>query len=224
MTRTYDQLVLQAQQAQEDERREIFNELITRFEQAGFSWAYALFHEREAAEDALQEASLTAFLHLDQLQDPKAFPAWFRQILINTCRRMMRHEHANFSILGDNETASDPFEEVEGNERRDHVNDAVLRLPEHERIVTELFYYGDYSQSEIAVTLAVPMTTIKKRLQYARERLRGLINPDITCLLSVDVYALNGGCTAAAWQLENYVPDLRLGFIEDIEYEVLSAY
>jgi RNA polymerase sigma factor (sigma-70 family) len=224
MTRTYDQLVLEAQQAQDDERREIFNELITRFEQAGFNWAYSLFHEREAAEDALQEASLTAFLHLDQLQEPKAFPSWFRQILINICNRMMRHEHINVSALGDEEIASDPFDEIEDNEKRDSVNQAVLQLPEHERVVTELFYYEDYSQNEIAVTLAVPVTTIKKRLQYARERLRGLINLDITCLLSAQMYMLNGGCTAAALELENYVPDLRLKFIENVEYEVLCAY
>jgi len=57
----------------------------------------------------------------------------------------------------------------------EQVTRAVRSLPEHERVVTELFYIGDYSQQEIAEQLAVPLTTVKKRLQYAREHLRETI-------------------------------------------------
>ena len=74
-------------------------------------------HEREAAEDALQEASLTAFLHLDQLQEPKAFPAWFRQIVMHTCHRMMRREHPHFPLTQDVVTQPDPHDEIEDEEQ-----------------------------------------------------------------------------------------------------------
>src|SRR5258708_29247404 len=225
---TYDQLVLRAQQAQDQERQAVFNELIVRFEQAGLKWAYELLHEREAAEDALQEASLTAFLHLDQLQEPKAFPAWFRQIVMHTCHRMMRRERPHFPLTGDVETQPDPHDEIEDEEQRESINEAVLRLPERERVVTQLFYFADYSQDEIAVTLDVPITTVKKRLQYARERLRGLIDRDVIAILPGYLYALNGGCTAAAFQTADYVPDLIVEFGEsvslEVETEIVCAY
>src|SRR5258708_8601720 len=156
---TYDQLVLRAQQAQDQERQAVFNELIVRFEQAGLKWAYELLHEREAAEDALQEASLTAFLHLDQLQEPKAFPAWFRQIVMHTCHRMMRRERPHFPLTGDVSSQPDPHDEIEDEEQRESINEAVLRRPEREGVVTQLVYFADYYQDEIAGELDVPIPT-----------------------------------------------------------------
>jgi uncharacterized protein len=49
---------------------------------------------------------------------------------------------------------------------------AIGELPEHERMVTMLFYIGDYGQNEIAAFLELPLTTVKKRLFSARQRLR----------------------------------------------------
>ncbi|MEO8394128.1 MAG: sigma-70 family RNA polymerase sigma factor, partial [Chloroflexota bacterium] len=60
---------------------------------------------------------------------------------------------------------------------KEQVNRAVRALPDHEREVTELFYITGYSQQEIAEQLALPLTTVKKRLQYAREHLRETMPP-----------------------------------------------
>ena len=51
----------------------------------------------------------------------------------------------------------------------------VEALPEHERAVTEGFYIQGESQKELAERLHIPVTTVKKRLQYAREHLRLLV-------------------------------------------------
>jgi len=231
---TYDQLVQRAQQAPDQERQAIFDELIVRFEQAGLKWAYELLHEREAAEDALQEASLTAFLHLDQLQDAKAFPSWFRQIVVHTCHRMMRRERTQFPLTADLDRLPDPHDghdDIENEEQRESVNEAVLRLPERERVVTQLFYFDDLSQDEIAVTLDVPITTVKKRLQYARERLRGLIDKDIIAMLPGYLYAINVGCTAEAFRTlmgpdnysADYVPDLIVEIADSFDAEIWSG-
>ena len=48
----------------------------------------------------------------------------------------------------------------------------INRLPERERLAISLYYVADRSQSEIAQFLEVPLTTIKKRLHDARQRLR----------------------------------------------------
>src|SRR5947209_10571040 len=44
--------------------------------------------EHAAAEDALQDALLLAWRHLDQVRDPGALDAWVRQILVRTARRL----------------------------------------------------------------------------------------------------------------------------------------
>jgi ankyrin repeat protein len=52
------------------------------------------------------------------------------------------------------------------------VHKVIEALPEPQRLVILLFYIAGYSQSEIAEFLQVPVTTVKKRLQYARKQLK----------------------------------------------------
>lgn len=194
----YDELVRRAKDAPDCERREIFDELLKRFDHAAIKWAYSILGDEELARDALQEASLSAFLHLDQLHEEKAFPSWFRQIVSTACHRLIRREKPLADLRDHEPVHPDPSHEVEENERRENISKAVFELPERERVVAEMFYFADYSQAEIATVLAVPLTTVKKRLQYAREHLRHLIHEDMVMLLPGYIYALNGGCTAAA--------------------------
>lgn len=52
---------------------------------------------------------------------------------------------------------------------------AVRALPAHERAVTEGFYLQGESTQELAERLEIPLPTVRKRLQYAREHLRALV-------------------------------------------------
>ncbi len=67
---------------------------------------------------------------------------------------------------------AEPAVAYEQQERQARVLAAIQELPEHERLVTLLFYVGDYAQSEIAAFLELPLTTVKKRLFSARRQLR----------------------------------------------------
>lgn len=66
----------------------------------------------------------------------------------------------------------EPPQRAEVEEMKTQVRQAIADLPEHERMVTLLFYMGEYSQAEIADFLGVPVTTVKKRLHDARQRLK----------------------------------------------------
>ena len=52
------------------------------------------------------------------------------------------------------------------------IRSAVASLPTHERLVTVLFYGCHYSYNEVSALLKIPLTTVKKRLYSARQRLR----------------------------------------------------
>ncbi|MCC7447290.1 MAG: sigma-70 family RNA polymerase sigma factor [Anaerolineae bacterium] len=196
-----DDLIRQVQQASDAEREQLLNRLVMQFAESAYRWARVILDDDDKAHDAVQEAWLNAYLHLDQLRERAAFPGWFRQIVISACYRVLRGEKPSVSLSEQlpEEAARQPspVEEVENNERLEHIREAVLTLPDGERVVTELFYFDDYSQQEIAEMLAVPVTTIKKRLQYARRRLKTVIQPETVAQL--DCAARNGGCTAAAF-------------------------
>jgi RNA polymerase sigma-70 factor (ECF subfamily) len=78
-------------------------------------------------------------------------------------------------IVGDN-TPSDPVEEASQGERTRSVRLALSQLPDNERRVLELAYFGGLSQSEIASRLAAPLGTVKT---WARRGLFTLALKDV---------------------------------------------
>lgn len=73
-----------------------------------------------------------------------------------------------------------PFEAASIGQRSEVVRTALSQLPENQRQVLEMAYYGGLSQSEIAATLETPLGTIKtwsrKGLLNLREHLKNLID------------------------------------------------
>lgn len=169
----YEELVRKAQAAEGRAREEAFGELIAPFQSVARGWAYNRLGDAHLAQDVAQEAFLTAYQKLDQLRDPAAFPAWLKRIVLTYCHRAIRRRSPHLLPLEDTAAPqADPAASAEDRELKEKVNRAVRSLPDHERVVTEMYYITGYSQQEIAQALALPLTTVKKRLQYAREHLR----------------------------------------------------
>jgi RNA polymerase sigma factor (sigma-70 family) len=175
----YEHLVTKTQAAEGHAREEAFGELIARFESVAHGWAYNALGDAHLAQDVAQEAFLTAYQKIDQLRDPATFPGWLKRIVLTYCNRATRRKSPALTPFEDEDTPlqADPAASAEDREMKDQVNRAVRALPDHEREVTELFSITGYSQQEIAEQLALPLTTVKKRLQYAREHLRETISP-----------------------------------------------
>lgn len=117
-----------------------------------------------------------------------AFAVWFRAIVHNCSHRIIRADRRMFTLLED---AIDlpggkpgPDELALANDMSRRVIEAVRRLPEHERDVVRLFYFGGCSQRDIAELLGVPVTTVNNRLHSSRTRLRR--QPEIMDLAPVE--------------------------------------
>jgi RNA polymerase sigma factor (sigma-70 family) len=176
----YIELVERIINGSHETRRADFNELVTRFRGMAFKQAYQMLGDVQMADDAVQEAFLTAYLQIDQLREPQAFPTWLRRIVMTQSDRMIRGKQLHFESIEArfDLPAEKPSPEsiVEEQEMQANLQSAIDALPEHERAVTEGFYMQGESQQELAERLQVPLTTVKKRLQYAREHLRLLID------------------------------------------------
>ena len=158
------------------ERSAAFDEIVRRFQDMAFGCAYAVLGDFCLAEDAAQEAFIEAWRSLSNLDEPKAFAGWFRRIVLRQCNRLTRGKTVVTTPLDDAfAIASDtphPQENLEREELRGLLHDAIRTLPAHEMLVTTLFYISEYSQSEIADFLEIPVATIKTRLHSARSRLK----------------------------------------------------
>ncbi len=158
-----------------------FGDLIHRYQDMAFGYALSILGNYHSAEDAAQEAFVSAYFGLPALRDPAAFPNWLRGIVRNTCRRQTRGRRTILVPLDDALDLSDgavgPDEQAERAEVREQVLSAVMALPDRYREVVTLFYMGDLSQREIAEFLELPVTTVNNRLHAARQRLKGGLLP-----------------------------------------------
>jgi len=176
-------LIIEATSAESSpsEKQESFREIVTRFQDLAFACAYAVLRDFWLAEDVAQQAFITAWQKLDQLRNPEAFPGWFRRIVLNECHRLTRGKKLQFvpfesgltkSAIGAVASRSDPHARAELLELQNSVRAAITALPQHERLITTLFYINEYSQREISAFLELPVSTIVKRLYSARQRLK----------------------------------------------------
>ena len=117
---------------------------------------------------------MTMIRNLGQLREPAAFMGWLRTIVFKHCDRIRRrHVELVFpedeSLIDDRETPDEAraVDEIGACTQR-----AVAALPAAQREAVALYYMSDMSVPDVAAFLGLPLTTIKKRLHYARSALK----------------------------------------------------
>ena len=152
-----------------------FNEIVRRFQDMAVGYACALVGDTDLAQDVAQDAFVAAFEKLDQLRDSAAFPGWFRQIVYARCTRYLRRQTRDVPLDSVVEMAAKletPVEEMESQETKTWILNAVWSLPDSERMAVWLFYMGDCSHQEIATFLDVSQPTVNRWLRAARKQLK----------------------------------------------------
>jgi RNA polymerase sigma-70 factor (ECF subfamily) len=161
--------------------REAFEEIYRRYTRPVLGLALRRLGDRGRAEDALQDA-FAAIWRSAGSYDPARGEggAWLytvaRNAIVDGARR--RPEPA---MEAPDEASPDtgPPERAEAAWLSWRVHAAIERLPEHERPVIELAYWGGLSQSEISEFLDVPLGTVKTRTRSALARLAGMLEEEL---------------------------------------------
>jgi len=138
--------------------------------------AFSLLGYGPDAEDAVQDAMLVAVRRIGEVRDPAAIGPWLRAVVRNNCRMLARA--ARPAPLGDWEALRLPAREptpeelLERRAHRDWVWHALGELSEPVRLVTLLRYFSEVSSYEqIAALCAVPVGTVRSRLNQGRGKL-----------------------------------------------------
>lgn len=155
---------------------EAYSLLVRRFQDMAVGYSYSILGDFGLAEDAAQEAFISAHRLLPQLCEAAAFPGWFRRIVFKQCDRLIRGKKvmpvALEEIAEIGVAEADPAETVEQGEAQAQVQRAIGLLPLPEREIVTLFYISQHSYKEVSAFLELPLTTVKSRLHTARQRLK----------------------------------------------------
>lgn len=161
--------------------REAYDELVRRYRGAVILVAWRSLGSREAAQDAAQEAFLTAFQQLGQLKDPSRFGPWLCTIARNGARRASRRDSGRVYVDDEqmdrvlathcHEFIGNPLEQVLKSERDGAIRALIAGLPESTQMVVQLYYGEQWEVARIAEFLALTRTTVKWRLHAGRKQI-----------------------------------------------------
>lgn len=167
-----DLLVINAQLG--DERA--FEGLFKAHNAALLGFAFRLCGDQMLAADAVQEAWLNLSRNLRQLKDPRGFRIWayktVRWRVVDGARKR-RLDTTSLEVLADISDGSG-----EPDATPDQIADKLATLAPADRQLLALFYLDELKLVEIAGILAVPLGTVKSRLNRARTQLRQQNNGD----------------------------------------------
>jgi RNA polymerase sigma-70 factor, ECF subfamily len=147
---------------------------------------YRITKNREDAEDALQNAVLSALVHMKSFEGRSTFTSWLTRIAINSALIVLRKRR------GGTERSIEQMREDSGNPRTweppDHsatqeacyiqweseelLRSAIQRLPCIFREAVNLQYAREYSSSQVADELGISLSAAKSRLMRGRRILR----------------------------------------------------
>jgi RNA polymerase sigma-70 factor, ECF subfamily len=159
--------------------REAFASLVHQVSDALYTVAHRILRDADLAEDALQDALVTAWRKLPLLREPDRFEAWVHRILVHACyaeaRRSRRWTAAIRVLPVDGPAGPDEHLSVA---IRDELEQAFRRLPLDQRAVFVYHHYVGLPLVEIAQLLDIPAGTARSRLHYATAALRLAIEAD----------------------------------------------
>ena len=156
-----------------------FNRLVERYQAVVYNLALWMLGNPPAAEDASQDAFLSAWRNIDSFRGGN-FRAWLLSITANACRDQLRKLRHNPSIsleemLVEPEglpSSESPEEYAERQEMSEQIQEGLASLPQEQRLAVVLSDIQGLSYEEIALVMSCSLGTVRSRLSRGRAHLR----------------------------------------------------
>jgi RNA polymerase sigma-70 factor, ECF subfamily len=162
--------------------RNAFELLYRRYARPVFALALRRLGDRGRAEDAVQETFASVWRSAASYRRERGPGApWLYAVARNAIidRGRARVEPPT-EVPETPSGEAEPPERVETSWTAWRVHSALSELPDKERIVLELAYWSEMSQSEIAEFLQIPLGTVKTRTRAALGRLADTLDEELS--------------------------------------------
>jgi RNA polymerase sigma-70 factor, ECF subfamily len=158
---------------------EAFEELYDRYCDRAYRVAWCACHDRSRSEDAVQEAFLSIWKSRTDYQPQRgAVAAWLlttvRYRAIDAVRRDRKHSErrAPAQAIDLHAAPENIADHVASRDEAHRLRELLTQLPDTQREVITLAFYGGLSHTEIAGALQLPAGTVKGRMRLGMRKLR----------------------------------------------------
>jgi len=152
-------------------------ELYNRFSPKMLAVCYRFAHNREDAEDMLQESFIKVFSQIHTFQNKGAFEGWIRRIIVHTCiNHLKKNKRFNESVDIINASAIQVREEsIPSIVQAKQIVECIRLLPIGYRTVLNLYAIEGYSHKEIAEMLDIEESTSRSQYTRAKQMLEEIL-------------------------------------------------
>lgn len=179
--------------------RRAFTQLVRRYEDTVYRFAFKLCRERNKAEETFQDTFVNVFRKLDSFDGRSKFSTWLYRIATNNClmnhrRKKSREMEESLEALDSPPMTADghftkqiaqwgetPADLVMRKELKSQLESAIEKLPGDYRVVFVLRDVDGNSTEETAAIVGISQEAVKSRLRRARaflrEQLDGYMTP-----------------------------------------------
>jgi len=152
-----------------------FTELASASMDRQFAIATLILRDVDRAQDAVQEALVSAWRDVRALRDPEAWDAWLHRLTVRACYRLAASQRRR--DLVELHMMPDPMPDRSTDfslsvAERDRMEREIGRLSLDQRAVLVLHFYADLTLEQVADILGIPIGTAKSRLHYGSQALR----------------------------------------------------
>ena len=165
-----------------------FEAFVRRYQDMVFATAVRLLGRQADAEDVAQTVFLRAFERFDTLGQSPAVAGWLKTVTTNACLNHLSRYRARWRFFSELDRAdrsdseprfeaslastSSPARDLEQADERRQLEQALRRLPDHQRVPLVLFHFDNISYQAIADLLGVSLGKVKTDIHRGREALR----------------------------------------------------
>lgn len=152
----------------ENELKELYNLL--------YKVAFSRLRNEEDTEDVIAETVYIVFKEIDKLKDRNKFKSWVLAILINECNRFYKQIEKDKILLDKAKCNIEVFDHsIEDVESINNFEILIKDLKVDEKEIFRLYYYDNYTLSEISKIIDESNNTVKSKLRRGKEKIKVLL-------------------------------------------------
>lgn len=166
-----------------------FTTFMRNYQDMVFSTAVRLVANEAQAEDISQEVFIKAHEHWENLRGSPTAGGWLKTVATNLSINHIQRYKKRWSFFSDLVHRSDEgderevefaapdtfFHEMDASERRARLEEALEKLPDHQRIPLVLFHFEEMPYEDIAKKLRVSLSKVKTDILRGREALAKIL-------------------------------------------------
>ena len=154
--------------------RQSVQELAALYQRSLFAAAFNMCKNKQDAEDVVQDTFVQYYTTKKEFESEQHVRAWLMRVAVNKAKNINRTFWRRNKVSIEDYMETLVFETPEA----ETLFETVMQLPEKYRIVIHLYYYEDYTVSEIADILKLSESNVKIRLSRGRGMLRNAVKEE----------------------------------------------